>query len=401
MADLIEAEGIDCDWRALPAWTFTSVDAERRSLEDEAEATIAVGLPARPVADEPGPTPMLAGVRVEDGGELHGRRYAEALARMAEADGARIAEGVRVLAVHEGDPCRLRTTDGELRAGQVLLATHFPILDRGLFFARCHPERSYAIAARVPEPPAPGMYYDAGPPMRSLRLARGPEGEPLVVVGGEGHPAGRGGDTEARYGRLERWTAERFGGCETTHRWSSQDPRTADDVPLVGPVRPGSSRLWTATGFGKWGLSGGTAAAHALAARIGGGEDRHRALWDSDRWRQLAPRSALRLANWNAQVAAHLVGDRLRRPRPHGSDDLAPGEGAIVRVGGRRTAAFRDDDGRVHARSPVCTHLGCEVVFNPAERSWDCPCHGSRFDARDGRVLEGPAVRPLPERKGG
>ena len=232
--------------------------------------------------------------------------------------------------------------------------------------------------------------------MRSVRTATGPDGEPVVVVGGEGHPVGRRSDTATRYARLEAWARERLGPVEVTHRWSAQDLQTPDHVPYVGALRPGGDRLWTATGFGKWGLSAGTAAAHALAARICGDEDPYRSLWDPLRPRQLGPRPALRLGRWNAEVGMHLVGDRLRRAGS--ADDLAPGEGAIVRDGGRRTAAYRDPEGRLHRYGPTCTHLGCEVRFNPAEASWDCPCHGSRFDARDGRVLEGPAVRGLASR---
>lgn len=217
------------------------------------------------------------------------------------------------------------------------------------------------------------------------------------MVGGEGHPTGRATDTAARYFRLETWAREFLGATEVTHRWSSQDPATPDHVPYVGPLRPGSRMLWTATGFDKWGLSGGTAAAHAIADRISGDEDPWSSLWNPSRRRQFKPRGLLKLAKWNIETGVALVGDRLR-PAARDADVLGPGEGGIVRHHGHRTALFRDDDGTLHAHAPVCTHLGCEIHFNDAEQSWDCPCHGSRFDARDGTVLEGPAVHPLSSR---
>jgi glycine/D-amino acid oxidase-like deaminating enzyme/nitrite reductase/ring-hydroxylating ferredoxin subunit len=397
--ELVSSEGIDCDWQERPAYTYTSSRAKARSLRSEAEASVQAGLQAHEVHGLPAPTAMVAGVRIDGGGELHGRRYALALAGLAEAAGARIAEGVRVTKVREGDPCVVGTEEhGELRAGHVVIATHVPILDRGLYFARLQPERSYAIAARYEHELPLGSFYDVGPPSRSVRTATGADGEPVVIVGGEGHGTGRRPDTVKRYERLEAWAREHVGATEVTHRWSSQDPMTPDKVPYVGPLRPGSRRLWTATGFGKWGLSNGTAAAHALAARIGGAEDRYAELWNPSRARLGKPLQAAKLAGWNAETGAFLVGDRLRPTKRGGTDALEPGEGRIVREGVRRTAAFRDEDGALHRHSAVCTHLGCEVHFNPAEQSWDCPCHGSRFDARDGTVLEGPAVRPLARR---
>jgi glycine/D-amino acid oxidase-like deaminating enzyme/nitrite reductase/ring-hydroxylating ferredoxin subunit len=396
--DLVRAERIACDWQDRAAWTYTSDPAKVDELEREAAATIETGLPAEAVHDGPAPTPVLAGVRVDGGGELHGRNYCLGLARLAEAAGAAIAEGVRVTGVREGDPCRVMIEGHtDVRARHVVVATHFPVFDRGLYFARLEPQRSYAIAVRTAAGIPSGSFYDVGPPSRSVRTAPGPDGEPLVVVGGEGHPTGRRGDTAARYFRLETWAREHLEAEQVTHRWSAQDSATPDHVPYVGPLGPGRRRLWTATGFDKWGLSGGTAAAHAIAARIAGRDDPWSGLWSPSRVRQLQPSGLLKLAKWNVETGVSLVGDRLRPPAK-GAEQLDPGEGGIVRHHGKRTALFRDEDGALHAHAPACTHMGCEVHFNDAEQSWDCPCHGSRFDARDGSVLEGPAVHPLKRR---
>ncbi|MBF6618913.1 MAG: FAD-dependent oxidoreductase [Patulibacter sp.] len=394
---LIATEQIDCDWQDRVAYTYTSNPAKADQLRREAAATIETGLPARAVEGVAAPTEMLAGVAIEGGGELHGRNYCLGLARLVEGAGAGIAEGVRVVGVREGTPCEVRTADhGTLRAEHVVVATHVPILDRGLHFARLVPQRSYAIAAPLTGDLPAGSFYDIGPPSRSVRTATGADGEPVVVVGGEGHQTARSHPTSERYARLERWSREHLEIGAVTHRWSSQDPQTLDDVPYVGPLRPGSRTLWTATGFDKWGLSGGTAAAHAIAARIAGRDDPHGVLWNPSRRRQLIPSGLLRLAKLSVETAGSLVGDRVRPGRLGGSvERLAPGEGRVVGRPGQQAAVFRDERGTIHAHSAVCTHLGCEVRFNDAEQSWDCPCHGSRFDARDGSVLEGPAVRPL------
>jgi Rieske Fe-S protein len=167
---------------------------------------------------------------------------------------------------------------------------------------------------------------------------------------------------------------------------------TVDSVPYVGPLTRWSDRVQVATGFGKWGLTNGTAAAMLLAGRITGSPPEWGSVFDSTR---LAPRqSATRLVKAQSDVAFHFVRDRLRAAGPSPAD-LEPGGGAVVRRGAKLVALSRADDGRVRAVSARCTHLGCIVAWNAAERTWDCPCHGSRFDG-DGRVLEGPAVRDLP-----
>ena len=233
------------------------------------------------------------------------------------------------------------------------------------------------------------MAISIGAPTRSLRFARD-----LLIVGGEGHDAGEEGDTtEERYAALAAFAAERFGATEVTHRWSAHDMTSADGLPYAGRLTPLSRHVWVASGFRKWGLTNGTAAAQIVAARILGGEHPHGGLFDTLRFTPV--RSAPGLLKEGLKTGAHFVGDRLRRPDGDALDALEPGgDGKLLKIDGELVAASQDADGTVHAVSPVCTHLGCRVAWNRAERSWDCPCHGSRFSAA-GAVLEGPAVAPL------
>jgi Rieske Fe-S protein len=170
---------------------------------------------------------------------------------------------------------------------------------------------------------------------------------------------------------------------------------TADGLPYAGPLTPLSRHVWVTTGFRKWGMTNGTACGRILANRITGQDDPFASLVDTNRFTPL--RSAPGVLKEGLKDAHHFVGDRLRRPDGDGAGALGalePGEGRLLTVDGRLVAASRTADGTVHAVSPVCTHLGCRVAWNTAERSWDCPCHGSRF-APDGTVLQGPAVEPL------
>jgi nitrite reductase/ring-hydroxylating ferredoxin subunit len=278
-------------------------------------------------------------------------------------------------------------------ADQVVLATHMPFADRGLFFARTHPERSYSIAARVEGEGPPGMHINIGSPTRSIRRHR-QDGTTWVLVGGEGHKVGQDPDTPARYRALEAFAAEVFGATEVSHRWSTQDPVSVDRVPFVGPLAPGSRSLWVATGFSKWGIAAGVAAALMLSDRLQGRDNPWLPTFSSTR---VKLGQAPSLVKENLDVGVRFVRDHLARPERRSARELRPGEGAIVRRGSEKLGVHRDEEGRLHAVSPVCTHLWCQVAWNPAERSWDCPCHGSRFGP-DGRVIEGPAVRPLERR---
>jgi Rieske Fe-S protein len=235
------------------------------------------------------------------------------------------------------------------------------------------------------------MFISGDSPTRSIRAVP-VGGEELLLVGGEGHKTGQGGDTEQRYGALEQFAREHWDVESVEYRWSAQDGTTIDSVPYVGPMTPRNDQVLMATGFAKWGMTNGTAAANMLADRILGRGNPWAALFDPNRLTARA--SAAKFVQENAQVGLRFLGDRLTKPGSRPIEDLQPGEGDIVRHAGEKVAGHRRDDGTLVAVSPICTHLGCQVNWNTAERSWDCPCHGSRF-APEGDVLQGPAVHRL------
>jgi len=334
-----------------------------------------------------------AGVEVDDQAEFHPCKYLVGLAQAVRGAGGEIYEDTRAVDVSDGDSCTVRTENGrELRAGHVIVATHFPFLDRAGFFARMHPERSYCIAARLRGNVPQGMYISTqGHSLRSQPAAGGGE---LLLVGGESHKVGQADEAD-RVRALHGYARERFEVDRVDYRWSTQDNMPLDSVPYVGKLAPFSKRVLVATGFRKWGFANGTAAAIILADAVKGEEHPWAPTFDSNR---LGPASAAgTFVKENVNVGRHFVQDRLKAGS---ADELAPGEGAIVREGLRQVAVHRDGAGKLHAVSARCTHLGCIVAWNNAERSWDCPCHGSRFGV-DGRVLQGPAVAPLEPREPG
>ena len=394
IAGRVERDGIDCDLRRRPAYAYVTSASRRANVVEEAEAAGEAGLPARLADATPLPFPVAGAVRFDDQAEFHVRKYLLALVDALADAGCRIHERSRAVAVDTRGGCTVRTAAGRVNADRVVIATHYPFLDRSLAFARVHPQRSYAIACRIAGAPPEGMFISAEPPTRSIRGVPAGDDE-LLLVGGEGRRTGTGGDTERRYGALESFAREHWDVRSVDYRWSAQDNTTLDGLPYVGRMTPFSDRILMATGFAKWGISGGTAAALILADAIQGRESPWASLFDPNRFTPRA--SAQRLIRENADVGLHFVGDRLTKPGRRSIEDLEPGEGDIVRHGGRKLAAYRAEDGSIHAVSPTCTHLGCQLNWNRAERSWDCPCHGSRF-APDGEILQGPATKALEQR---
>lgn len=391
--------GIDCDFERSSAVTYTSDPRRRAVFEAEAEAASEAGLDARFVAETGLPFPVAAAVRVAQQAQFHPRKYLLGLAEAIVARGGALHERTRVTGLAEGTPCRVRTENGAtVTAADVVVATHYPVFDRALLFARLSPRRELVVAAPVPKAEAPEHMYitdDLG--KRSVRTAPLDGERRLLIVTGESFTPGTG-DSHERFLRLDAWMHEHFPVGETAYRWAAQDNDVSDGVPLVGPFHPGARHVYVATGFGGWGMSGGAMAGQLLSSALTGTDREWAGLYDPRRlWSTV--REGTGLLKMQAEVARHFVGDRLRSTSTHvdSVDDIAPGTGAVVRVGGRRCAVYRDEGGEVHALSARCTHLGCLVAFNEAETTWECPCHGSRFGI-DGEVVHGPAVRPLPPR---
>jgi Rieske Fe-S protein len=335
---------------------------------------------------------VQAAVWLDDQLQFHPRLFCLGLADSIVRLGGVVVDRTRVVEWDEQrDGCELTTTAGAVRASHVVIATHLPFPKAGGFFARAHPYRSYALAARVPGDRPLGMYITAETPTRSIRSTA----DGWVILGGEGHKVGEDDDERGNYDRLESWARDEYGATEIGYRWSAQDYESVDGLPYVGRISVNHGRTWVATAFRKWGMSNGAAAALLLADAVNGRDNPWLDAFDATR---LAPGASIKqLVSENLDVGRRFVADRVKSWRARPAEELAPGEGDIVQLDGDPAAVFRDDAGTLHAVSANCTHLGCRVAFNTAERTWDCPCHGSRFDV-DGRVLEGPAVEPLERR---
>lgn len=400
IAAFVREGDIACDFERLPNYVFTEDADFLPEMRREARVAAGLGLPASFVERTPLPFPVEGAVRFEDQAQFDSYAYLLGLAQLVEGGGSRVYEDTRALDVRDaragaGGPCTVETDRGTITADDVVFGTHIPFPFKGEYWGKSSARRAYVVAGVAEgRETSEGMYINAESPSRSVRYARGRDGETLLLVCGEGHKPGQATDTVERYERLEEWARERFGVADFRYRWSTQDYWPVDGVPFVGRLGLGSRRVWVGTGFSSWGITGGTAAAMILTDLIAGRDNPHARFFDSNRSGVLFTKGLL---EEGVDVAKRFVGDWVAAPEAGDASEVGVGEGRILRRGPEKVAAYRDEEGEVHAVSAVCTHLGCVVQWNAAEKSWDCPCHASRFSV-DGEVLQGPAVKDLKKR---
>ncbi|HYD98683.1 MAG TPA: FAD-dependent oxidoreductase [Alphaproteobacteria bacterium] len=390
IAQFVAEYGIDCDFERRDSYTYNESGTGLEAIEQEAEAAIRLGLPASLVRAAPLPYPIKGAVRFINQAQFHPVKYLAALARQIPGGNCHVFENTRVIDVEEDDFCRVHTERGIVSAKAVVVATNLPILDRGLYFAKATPYAHTVLVGRLSDDSRlPGcMAITNEEPSFSVRTAPSPLGTVIVCTGGAYKPGTV--DTRDQYRELERMVRERFPLASVEWRWTNEDFNSVDRVPFIGQHSPNAERTWVATGFNAWGMTNGTVAGMLLSDRILGRPNPWTDLYDARRGKPYVQPTFLAE---QAKVAAHFVADKVKGAETT-VEALAPGDGGIVTIDGEKVAAWRDDEGRLHAVSPVCTHLGCNVHWNGLDRTWDCPCHGSRYHC-DGRVMHGPAVKAL------
>ena len=374
IADTAAEHKIDCDLIRRPAYVYTQSDQYVRQIENEEKAASSLGIKASVVHDLPLPFSIKAALRFDDQAQFHPLKYLKALVKVLP-DSCRIFEQTRAVNIEGGKPAAVITNQGKkVVASQVIIASHYPFFDGGgIYFSRVYASRSYIVAITASQKLAEGMFISAEKPTRSLRSQ--PSGdEELILIAGEDHKTGQTDNTNAYYRNLLKFAQDTFQVGEAKYRWSAQDYITLDGIPYTGNLTQDHPNIYVATGFAKWGITNGTASALLIRDLIVRGDSPWKEVYTPSRFNVA---SAAKFVVVNADVAKHLVLSKLRPTED--LKDLAPGEARTISVDGDKVGAFRDDKGKLHLVDITCTHLGCELSWNEAERSWDCPCHGSRF----------------------
>ena len=389
---MVESHAIRCGFLECDAFVYTREDGRVADLQAEAEIARALGLPAELVFETDLPFDVAAALRFERQARFHPVRYVAGLAETVAGDSSHVFENSR--AMHWSRD-RVWNGSGTVSAGCVIMATHLPPGQIGGSYMRAFPRARPMIAARVETVPA-GRYICADEPLRSINGHRaGGDGAHHLIVCGQPFKPGHYEDERDAMRDLEDWLGRHFAVDAIIHRWVNEDYRAMDGVPFVGWSSSGGERYLVATGFDAWGISNGTAAGRILADLAAGEDHPWTALFDAARIRPI--RGGASFLQENLSSAWDLASGYLTRKRGMAAE-LEPGEAAIVHQGGENVAVCRDHDGSIHAVAAACTHMGCLVGWNATDRTWDCPCHGSRF-SRAGDVLHGPATKPLMKMK--
>lgn len=382
---------INCDFVRVPAYLYTEDKNGEKEVVKEHDTSAKSRLDVRLTEEKILPFPTRLAVRYNDCARFDPLRYIRGLARAFTEEGGQLFEQTRMKDLEEENgACRVTTTGGTLTSTHVIVATHAPAVGLLTLEMRNYPYQSYAIAARVEDDVADALFWDTASPYHYTRRANSNDPK-LLIIGGADHHTGDRIDTKECFDQLERYARERYKIVSVEHRWSHEFFEPADGMPYVGAV-PGWEHIYIATGFSGDGLKYGTIAADLLTDHIEARIHPLAEAWAPSRMKPLA--SAAEMAQGLSKAGKDWLIDRVRGGDVKCIDDIEPGEGAVVVVDGKRRAVYRDEQGGVHILSPVCRHMGGIVRWNSAEKTWDCPVHGGRYDAY-GKVIMPPPASDL------
>lgn len=402
---IVAEESIACDFERVDGYLFTPPDESKEQLEDELKAAHTAGLVELEMVDR---APIKdfdtgAALRFPRQAQFHPVKYLAGLARAIQRDGGKIYTGTHASKIEGGkDRARIETSGGStVTARAVVVATNTPVNDRLVIHTKQAPYITYVIGARVPaDSVTKALFWDTPDPYHYVRIQSGPFAEieteegtvkagdyDMLIVGGEDHKTGQEEDADRRFSALEDWTKTRFPMIEGIEfRWSGQVMEPVDGLAFIGRNPLDEDNVFIVTGDSGNGMTHGTIAGILLTDLIAGRANDWATLYDPSR---ITLKAGVEFAKENLNVAAQYT-ELVTPGDVDSAEEIEPGEGAIVRRGLSKLAVYRDEGGALHERSAVCTHLGCIVNWNSKEKTWDCPCHGSRFDAQ-GTVIQGPA----------
>ena len=385
-------EGIECEFARVDGYLFLAEGDKEATLDEELAAAHRAGLRgvtklARAPFESFDSGPCL---RFPEQGQFHPLMYLAGLTQALHRHGGRIYTGSHADSIAGGNPAVVRVGPHTVTADAVVVATNVPVNDRLAIHTKQAPYMTYVIGARVPRGSVPRVLsWDTGDPYHYVRITQFGEDD-LLIVGGEDHKSGQADDTEERHARLEAWTRARFPIRDVAFRWGGQVMETVDYLSFTGRNPLDSDNVYVHTGDSGMGLTHGTIAGMLLCDLILGRRNPWSELYDPSRKTAGAARE-YSIENFNV---ARQYADWLTAGEVKSAADIAPDSGAVMRRGLHKIAVYRDAQGALHETSAACPHLGCIVHWNASEKTWDCPCHGSRFDCR-GKVINGPANKDL------
>jgi glycine/D-amino acid oxidase-like deaminating enzyme/nitrite reductase/ring-hydroxylating ferredoxin subunit len=394
--EIVRGENIECDFQRCDGFLYAAPPDTQELLDDELAATHRAGLTdvekvARAPFDSFDTGPAL---RYPRQAQFHPLKYLNGLVRAIARDGGKLFGNTHATTMEGGANARVETSAGPvITCEAIVVATNTPVNDRVAIHTKQGPYVTYVVGAAIPKGSVPtALYWDTLDPYHYIRV-QSLKDHDVLIVGGEDHKTGQESDCYQRYVKLESWTRERFPQIgDIEFRWSGQVMEPVDYLAFIGRNPLDSDNVFIATGDSGQGMTHGTIAGMLLTDLIQDRQNRWTDLYSPSRVTlQAMPEYAGENINVAGQFADYITAGDIRS-----EDELKPGQGAIMRHGLSKIAVYRDKNGAIHKRSAVCPHLGCVVAWNECEKTWDCPCHGSRYSA-EGRVYQGPANTDLSE----
>jgi glycine/D-amino acid oxidase-like deaminating enzyme/nitrite reductase/ring-hydroxylating ferredoxin subunit len=378
---IIDSENISCDFTKLPAYVYSMTEDGLQEIKAETGIAQELGLPATFVNDVSDiPFRITGAVKFDNQAYFHPRKYLLSLAEIIQKKGGYIFEQTEVSDIIENKDISVITTKGEMTAKHVIIATNYPVYDKNRIFNRIYKARSYGVAVNKMKKIPKGMFIGMDGNKLSFRPHRSDKNE-WLIIGGQSHNVGEENGID-HFSELEKSVKENFGITDIDYRWAAEDSMTEDKLPYIGKMSD-TGNIFVTTGYAKWGMTISLVSAKILADLITG---------KNNAWADLYSPKRI-TGNFFTRIKNVFL--------KHGQNnndmdfsELAIDSGKIISLNGKKIAVYKDEKGSVHTYSAVCTHLGCTVGWNEQEKTWDCPCHDSHF-AKDGSVVQGPAVKPL------
>lgn len=391
ISNIINEKQIDCDFSSQSSFVYTQKDKYIGQINKEVEIASAMGINASYTETIPLPFSIKGAVEFKNQAQFHPLKYLLSLAEDIHGDGCNIFEMTPAVDIEKGTITRVITKNGyKVTAKNIIIASHYPFYDkRNLYFSRIYVHRSYILAAKIKENFPGGMYINAEQPVRSLRSIPTEDGE-LIVFAGDHHKTGQGPNTINHYQNLEKFGNNIYTIESIPYYWSTQDCMPLDNIPYVGNLSENTPNIYIATGFRKWGMTNSTASAIILKDLIVNGSSPWGDVYNPSRFTPMASIKNFIVENFN--VAEQFISGKVSRLPDE--LDIPVGDGKVLEIKGKRVGVYRDENNKLYFVDTTCPHLGCELKWNLAEKSWDCPCHGSRYTYK-GEVLEGPTTKPL------
>ncbi len=388
--DIIKKENIDCDFKRTDNYIYTCTDEYLQRIKDEVETVNKLGLEAELIEKIKLPFEIKSGIKFPNQAKFHPLKYLYNIVDILENNGVEIYTNSIVQDTkREGEEYEVITESYSIKAKYVVMATHYPIKSfPGMHFLKMYQDRSYAIAIEPRAKIDEGMYISAESPIASFR----PINDELLIIGGEDHKTGENSkDLDLCYKSLETYAREIYPSMKVRYRWATQDCVSLDKVPYIGEFSNLMPNFYIATGYKKWGMTTSHVAAGIIRDKILNVENEYEEIYKATRFQPF--KNYKEMGNMLKQSVYSLAINKIKKPE-YKFEDLEKDSGGVVDYNGKKMGIYKDKEGKIFAVEPYCKHLGCELSWNNLEKTWDCPCHGSRY-AYTGKLINEPATEDL------